>query len=155
ADTINVTNLDNGLSGVTVTINAGGGADTVSLANANTTSTPTTMVFTNAGNDVVNVSANRGNTTINTGAGATDTVNLGFTAPGQAFGQGTLSGIGGTVNVTDAGDGLTLMVDDFTDLTSDPAVTFTSSSIAGASDLGGTIGYTNVSTLNYNLPNVA
>ena len=152
-----VTTLDSGLSGRTVQINTGTAGDTVNLSNGTNFAAATTLnVSTSGGDDAVNVSVNGANInlTVNTGAGAADAVNVGFTAPGQSFGQGNLEGIFGTVNVTDAGDGLTLQVDDFNDNDVDGAVTFTFNSITDAADAGGSIGYTNVTTLNYNLPNV-
>src|SRR5581483_11298883 len=156
ADVVNVTSLDSGLTGRTITVNAGGGADFVNLGNGNAGASPTVNVNAGGGDDTVNVSVNAaGTVAINTQAGANDAVNIGFTVPGQSFGQGNLTGIAGTVNVTDAGDGLTLQVDDFTDPTSNNAITFNSTSITGAADAGGSIGYTNVSTLRYNLSNAA
>ena len=100
--TTTLTGLNMGASGITYTglsnlnINLGSGDDTFLVKS---TSTATTQIYGNGGNDVLNVRANTGPLNL-FGGGGSNTFNLGSLAPATG---GVLTGLVGPVSINGTG----------------------------------------------------
>ena len=129
-----------------LTINLGGGADTL-LITSTLATTPIT-ISTGSGADVVNVQNTSSAVSISTGTG-TDTINVGSLAPTLI--GGNLSLIQGALTIT-AGGNTTLVLDDDGDATSGTAM-LTSTTFTGLAMIAAGITYSGLSNLDLALGN--
>jgi Ca2+-binding EF-hand superfamily protein len=137
----------------TLNISLGSGGDTFTIQS---THAGQTNLNSNAGSDVINIQTIAGLTTVN-GGNDSDTINVGSNAQGTIANAnnnsgGTVDGIGAllTVNGNEPPSGSdTLNVDDTAETTNNTG-TLTATTITGL-DMGGSIVYGTVETLNINL----